>query len=167
MSQDRSPDQQNILVLTHPLGVGQSPHQFSAQAARMLVVNVFHDAPLLQTGRAKPVSQCAVLLPQPLLVDEQAEALLKSQLAHFGSFQLSAEGFSHSVQFHSVQFLDRWLVQYVLSLSLSLRGGFLLQQCRGRIVVMSAANVFMFRAGPVRLQRECGLSIQPAFQDGL
>src|ERR1700722_9308851 len=41
----------------------------------------------------------------------------------------------------------------------------LLQQRSGRIVVMSAANVFMFRAGPVRLQREGGLSIQTAFEN--
>ena len=43
----------------------------------------------------------------------------------------------------------------------------LLQQRSGRIVIMSAANVFMFRAGPVRLQRKGGLSIQPAFQNRL
>jgi type III restriction enzyme len=51
---------QNILVLTYPLGVRQSPHQFSIQAARVLVVDVFDDAQLFQTGREKAVGQVAI-----------------------------------------------------------------------------------------------------------
>jgi hypothetical protein len=61
------------------------------------------------------MSECAVLFPEPLLVDEQAKALLKGELTHVGVFQLSAEGVGHSVQFHGVQLLDRWLVEHVVS----------------------------------------------------
>jgi hypothetical protein len=82
----------------------------------VLVVDVFDNATFFQAGRAKTVGQCAILFPQPLLVDEQTKALLESELAHVGVFQLSAEGIGHPVQFHRVQFFNRWLVQHVLSM---------------------------------------------------
>jgi len=96
--------------MSYPLAIGQSPHKFSIQAARVLVVDILDNATLLQMGRAKAAGQCSILLPQPLLVHEHAKALLESELAHIGVSQLLAEGIGHSVQFHGVQLFDRWLV---------------------------------------------------------
>src|SRR6266704_1036226 len=106
---------QNSLVVAHPIASGQSAHELTIQTTGMLIVDIFDDAAFLQAGRAKTMRECAVLFPQPLLVDEQAEALLEGKLAHVGVFQLSAEGIGHSVQFHGVQFLDRRLVEHVFS----------------------------------------------------
>jgi hypothetical protein len=102
LSDAGGPNQQNVLVMAHPIAVGQGPHKFAIQAPGMLIVDIFHDAAFLQAGRAKAVGECAVLFPQPLLVDEQAKALLEGELTHVGVFQLSAEGVGHSVQFHDV-----------------------------------------------------------------
>src|SRR4030081_2467896 len=62
--------------------------------------------------KPETAGQRLVLLPQPLLIDEHAHALFEAELAHIGGFQLSAEGVGHSVQFHGVQLLNRWLVQH-------------------------------------------------------
>ena len=67
------------------------------------------------------------------------------------------------MQFHGVQFLDRRLIQH----GVSFRVFGLLQQSGRRIVVMSAAHVFMPGAGPFRLQRKGGLPIERAFQNRL
>src|SRR5580698_5911855 len=109
------PDQQNILMVTHPVAVGQSAHELAIQSARVLVVDIFDDAALLQAGRPQTVRQSAVLFPEPLLIDEQAKAFFETELAHVGGLQLSAEGIRHSVQLHGVQFFNRGLVQHGFS----------------------------------------------------
>src|SRR5579883_599698 len=111
----------------------------------------------------KPSRQRAVLFPQPLLIDEQRKTLLESELACAGTFQLRPERLSHSVQFHRVQFFYGGLVQHVESF---VWDG-LLQQSGRRIVIVSAANVFMPWAGSLRFHRQTGLAIERALQNRL
>jgi len=61
-------------------------------------------------GGSQAPCQGAVLLPKPLLINEQREAFFEAELAGFGGFQLRAEGVGDSVQFHGVKFLDGLLV---------------------------------------------------------
>jgi hypothetical protein len=66
----------------------------------MLVIDVFDNAALLQSGRLETPGKSAVFLPEPLLIDEHAEALFEAKLAGIGGLDLGAEGVRHSVQFH-------------------------------------------------------------------
>ena len=68
----------------------------------MLVIDVFDDTALFQPGRLQTARQGAILFPEPLLIDEQGEALLEAELAGIGRLDLRAEGVRHSVQFHGV-----------------------------------------------------------------
>jgi len=68
----------------------------------MLIVDVFHHSALFQTSRLQTPRQCAILFPEPLLIDEQRIALLEAELARVGCLDLCAEGIGHSVQFHGV-----------------------------------------------------------------
>src|SRR5580698_5102679 len=55
-----------------------------------------------------------------------------------------------------------WFNMFFLSVVLGLP-----QQRCGQVVIMGTAHIFMFRARPLRLRRESGLSVQPAFQNRL
>src|SRR6266571_7192871 len=130
----------------------------------MLVVDVLDYAALFQPRYLQSPRQRAVLLPEPLVIDEHPKTLLEAELAQVGGFQLRAEGIRHSVQFHGVQFLDRGLIQHVRFLLKIVWGS--LQQRRGRIVVGSATDVFVPRTGSAVFRLERELPVERALQDG-
>jgi hypothetical protein len=45
-----------------------------------------------------------------LLIDQQAESFLETQLCGAGGFQLGSEGMGHAVQFHRLELVQRWLI---------------------------------------------------------
>src|SRR5450755_2453529 len=71
-------EQQQILMLANPIAGGQSPYEPAVQPARMLVVDVLHPATFLELGQLEPARERAVLLPSPLAVHQQAEALFET-----------------------------------------------------------------------------------------
>ena len=78
----------------------------------MLIIDVFDHATLFQPGRLQTARQSAILFPEPLLIDEHRETLLKAELAGIGRLDLCAEGVRHSVQFHRVKFFNGGLIQH-------------------------------------------------------
>jgi hypothetical protein len=95
-------DEEDVLILAHPFTGGERAQQFAVEPARMLVIDVFDDSAFFQPGRLQAPCERAIFLPEPLLLDEQCEALLEAELAGIGGFQLCTEGIGHSVQFHGV-----------------------------------------------------------------
>jgi hypothetical protein len=99
-------------MLPHPFAASQRAHQFAFQSAWMLIVDVFHNAALLEFGGAQPPAECAVFLPRPLLIDQHGKSFFKAEVACIGCFQLYAEGIGHAVQFHRLEFLQSGLIQH-------------------------------------------------------
>ena len=87
----------------------------------MLIIDILDHAPFFQVGGSQTPGQCAILFPQPLLIDQQRKAFFEAELAGVGGFQLCAEGVGHSVQFHGVKFLDGLLIQHCEFLSVMSR----------------------------------------------
>jgi hypothetical protein len=79
----------------------------------MLVIDIFKDTTFLKVRCSEAPLQGTVLLPQPLLVNQQCEAFFKSEIADFGGLQLCAERIGDSVQFHRVKLIEGLLVQHV------------------------------------------------------
>ena len=107
-------DEQDVVMQADPLAGGQGTHEFAVQAARVLVVDILQDAPLLELGQLQPPGQGAALFPGPLAVDQQAEPLFEAELAGVGRLELFPECFRHAVQLHGVQSFDRRLIQHVI-----------------------------------------------------
>src|SRR3954467_6045037 len=78
----------------------------------MLVIDVFDDTAFFQFCKTETARQRAILLPEPLLIDQHGKAFLETELAHVGGFQLRAKGIGHAVQLHRVQFFNRRLIQH-------------------------------------------------------
>ena len=76
----------------------------------MLVIDIFDDASFFQLGGTQAPLQCAVLFPEPLLIDQQAESFFEAQLCGVSSFQLCSEGVCHAVQFHRLELVQRGLI---------------------------------------------------------
>src|ERR1041385_6193865 len=102
-------------MLADPLAAGQSAQEFAVQAAWMLIVDIFDNPALLQMGCPQAACQCPVFFPEPLLIDQQRETLLETELAGIGVFQLPAECIGHSVELHDMEFLYRLLIQHASS----------------------------------------------------
>jgi hypothetical protein len=68
----------------------------------MLVVDIFDDRALFQLGHLQATLQSPILLPQPLLIDQQPKTLFEAELMRLGSFELSSEGIGHTVEFHGL-----------------------------------------------------------------
>src|SRR5437763_14021571 len=77
----------------------------------MLVIDVFDDTAFFEFCKAETARQRAILLPEPLLVDQHSKAFIETELAHVGGFQLRAKGIGHAVQLHRMQFFNRRLIQ--------------------------------------------------------
>ena len=100
-------------MLADPVASSEGTQQLAVETSGMLVIDILDHAAFFQVGASQTPRQRAVLLPKPLLVDQQCEALFEGELAGFGGFQLSAERIGDSVQFHGMKFVDSLLVQHV------------------------------------------------------
>jgi hypothetical protein len=72
----------------------------------MSVIDVFDGRIELQPGILEAAGERFILAPGPLLIDQQSDTVFKTEAAHFGIFQLSAERLSHTGKFHSDEFFD-------------------------------------------------------------
>jgi hypothetical protein len=90
-------DEEDVLILAHPFTGGECAQQLAVKAAWMLVIDIFDHATFFQPGRLQASRQCAILSPEPLLIDEHREAFLEAELGGIGGFQLRTEGIGHSV----------------------------------------------------------------------
>jgi len=65
-----------------------------------------------ELGIGQAARQSTILLPVPLLVHQQGEAFLETELGHVGLPGLGAEGFGHAHQAQGLQLLQGGLIQH-------------------------------------------------------
>ena len=82
------PRNTTVEFLAHPFAVGQGTQELTIQPAGVLVVGIFDHGALFQLGRAQatPQGPCPILFPQPLVIDQQGEALFETELVRLGDF---------------------------------------------------------------------------------
>jgi hypothetical protein len=89
--------------------LGQGANDALVQAARGAIVDVFDASIAAQLGGLESPGQRLVLAPTPLLVDQQAQPLQKTQFAGGRILLLRLESFGHAVEPHGQQFFDHRL----------------------------------------------------------
>lgn len=70
---------------------------------------------MAQLGIGQTARQRPILLPVPLLIDEQGEAFLEAELVDIVLLGLGAESFGHAQQTQSLQLLHGVLIQHKCS----------------------------------------------------
>src|SRR5712692_8865421 len=68
-----------------------------------------------QFGLGQPACEGPILPPVPLLIDQQSEPFLETQLGDPGLLRLGAKGLGHAVQAQGVQLLEGRLIQHECS----------------------------------------------------
>src|SRR5260370_39291747 len=99
-------------MVAEPCAAGEGAYQLAVQATRMVIVNIFDGAALFQAGGLQTASQGTVLFPQPLLIDQQGEALFKNEPAGAGVFQVRPECVGPGGQVLGRYVVGRGLDQY-------------------------------------------------------
>jgi hypothetical protein len=80
------------------------------------VVEVFDTGIVAQLGAAQTAAHAPVIAIVHLAVNEQPEALLKSQCIDIGGVHLLGQGGGHTGELEAVQFIESGMVQHVVVL---------------------------------------------------
>ena len=87
------------------------------QAAVMAVIDVLDAGLHLEPGMLQPRGQGAVLLPEPLALDQQREPVLEPQIPAAGLAALLLERLEHAEQLHPLEFGDGLFMEHRRMLS--------------------------------------------------
>ena len=83
-------------MLAHPRALGQVLQPRPVQAARWIVLDVFHTGGHGEFGLLQAPREAAVLTVRPLVIHQQPEALLEGQGLRIGLLHLREHGFRHA-----------------------------------------------------------------------
>ena len=84
-------------MLSHPVRRGEAAYQPTIQAAHVLPIDVFDTGIPAQFGVHEPALESLILLPTPMMVDNQSQPFFEAELACPGIFQLFAHSVGHAL----------------------------------------------------------------------
>src|SRR5258708_37636411 len=96
-----------ITVFLHPLRSAQLVDLRPLQAARAAIIQVLQTGADFELRVLQPKGQPAVLLPQPLPLDQERQAVFKAQRDDVVLVTLFIEGLGHSLQAQGPKFIQR------------------------------------------------------------
>ena len=114
----RGAGDQDVSVMTDPVAGGKPREHVAVDAARCPEVDVLDAGRQLEPGGPEVSLHPGVLLPVPLAIDEQAEALGEAQGIAGGALELLPEGVGHAVEFQGVEFFEGLVVEHARSFQL-------------------------------------------------
>lgn len=114
----RGAGDQDVSVMADPVAGGQPREHGAVDAAWCPEVDVLDAGRQLEPGGPQIPLHPGVLLPVPLAIDEQAEALGEAQGIASGLLELFLEGVGHAVEFQGVEFFEGLVVEHARSFQL-------------------------------------------------
>jgi hypothetical protein len=103
------------MMLSHPVRSGEAAYQSTIQAAHVLPIDVFDAGIPAQFGVHEPPLESLILLPTPMMVDNQPQPFFKAELACPGIFHLFAHSVGHAGELERMKFVDGWLYEHEFS----------------------------------------------------
>ena len=97
------------MMLSHPVRSGETAYQPTIQAAHVLPIDVFDAGIPAQFGVHEPALESLILLPTPMMVNNQPQPFFEAELVCPGIFQLFAHSVGHAGELERVKFIDGWL----------------------------------------------------------
>ena len=111
-------DEEQVAVLSDPGTGGERLHEGLVQAAaRTEPVDVLQRGLAAEVGLAQAAVQLALFAVGPLGIDEQADAILETEVGELGGAELALEGLGQGGQAQGTQFVDGGVSEHTRLLS--------------------------------------------------
>jgi len=105
----------DVLSVSDPVAVGQAEDDRLIDASWGFEVDILDAGIDFESGILKEPFHFSLLLPGPLLIDEEREALIKRQVIDRGMVELFFESLGHAVESHVVEFFQGWFHKHGVS----------------------------------------------------
>ena len=105
----------DIVSVSDPVAGGQAQDHGLIDASWGFEIDILDTGIEFEPGILKEPFHLSLLLPGPLLIHEEREALIKRQVIDPGMVELFFESLGHAVEFHAVEFFQGGFPQHCVS----------------------------------------------------